>query len=253
MLARQRVGTVISASSRVFSSSRNVRGEVRSSGAIFDPYEYRGEGGDKALPPMVTSEGLKIRWGIMRGHLKSGVCAGIIQKHVPKFHASKFPPVANEVFEAFFEAHRKGDTRALAGLTTEELYATLKGELNQAKKGGGDRLAFRVLGFKTPTHVLQMREHRKKEISDKQGWGQVTCRLQSEREVVTVDANGREVRPADGEEVIKTDNVTIGTFEVFFGDDQKRWRLALLQELSEAPVISLKKAAETASTTSRAP
>ena len=44
-----------------------------------------------------------------------------------------------------------------------------------------------------------------------------------------------------------------GTFEVFFGDDQKRWRLALLQELGEAPVISLKKAAETASTTSRAP
>ncbi len=48
------------------------------------------------------------------------------QKHVPEFHASKFPPVANKVFKEFFEAHRKGDMRALAGLATEELYATLK-------------------------------------------------------------------------------------------------------------------------------
>lgn len=48
------------------------------------------------------------------------------QKHVPDFHASKFPRVANKVFKEFFEAHRKGDMSALAGLTTEELYATLK-------------------------------------------------------------------------------------------------------------------------------
>lgn len=48
------------------------------------------------------------------------------QKHVPDFHASKFPGVANKVFKEFFEAHRKGDMSALAGLTTEELYATLK-------------------------------------------------------------------------------------------------------------------------------
>lgn len=39
---------------------------------------------------------------------------------------------------------------------------------------------------------------------------QVTCRLQSEREVVTVDANGKEVRRADGE--IKTENITIGMY-----------------------------------------
>lgn len=45
---------------------------------------------------------------------------------MPDFHASKFPGVANKVFKEFFEAHRKGDTSALAGLTTEELYATLK-------------------------------------------------------------------------------------------------------------------------------
>lgn len=45
---------------------------------------------------------------------------------MPDFHASKFPPVANKVFKAFIEAHRKGDMHALAGLTTEELYATLK-------------------------------------------------------------------------------------------------------------------------------
>ena len=45
---------------------------------------------------------------------------------MPDFHASKFPGVANEVFKDFFEAHRKGDMSALAGLTTEELYASLK-------------------------------------------------------------------------------------------------------------------------------
>lgn len=48
------------------------------------------------------------------------------QKHVPDFHASKFPPVANKVFEDFIQAHRKGDMHALAGLTTEELYDSLK-------------------------------------------------------------------------------------------------------------------------------
>lgn len=45
---------------------------------------------------------------------------------MPEFHASKFPAVANGVFEAFFEAHRKGDMHMLAGLATEELYNTLK-------------------------------------------------------------------------------------------------------------------------------
>ncbi|CAB1106638.1 unnamed protein product [Ectocarpus sp. CCAP 1310/34] len=55
-------------------------GEVRSSGGVFDPYVYRGAGG-KGLPPMMSSEGVKERLGIMRGHLKSGVCAGIIQVH----------------------------------------------------------------------------------------------------------------------------------------------------------------------------
>lgn len=41
------------------------------------------------------------------------------------------------------------------------------------------------------------------------GFTQVTCRLQSEREVVAVDANGKEVRRADGEK-IKAENITIG-------------------------------------------
>eukprot|EP00904_Undaria_pinnatifida_P006642 jgi/Undpi1/3107/HiC_scaffold_15.g06481.m1 len=110
-------------------------------------------------------------------------------KHVPDFHASKFPPVANKMFKAFIEAHRKGDMHALAGLTTEELYASLK----------------------------------------------VTCRLCTERELVSVDGNGKELRSAEGEEKAKALNVTIGTFEVFFGDTSGRWRIAQMRESSVVP------------------
>lgn len=53
------------------------------------------------------------------------------------------------------------------------LCLSVQGELKQAKKAGGNRLGFRVLGFKAPTHVLQMREHRKKDVSEREGWGQV--------------------------------------------------------------------------------
>ncbi|CAM9098286.1 unnamed protein product [Ectocarpus sp. 6 AP-2014] len=228
---------------RGISSSSSRLGEVRSSGSIFDPYVYRGAGG-KGLPPMMSSEGVKERLGIMRSHLKSGVCAGIIQKHVPNFHASKFPPVANQIFKDFFEAHRKGDTRALAGLTTEELYASLKGEIKSSKGRGAQRAAFRLVDFKEPTRVLQMRVNRKKHISPKEGWGQasfwgwdisVTCRLCSERQLLVVDAKGNEVEAKADEDATTAQNVTIGVFEAFFGDSAGRWRLALVQELAEAP------------------
>eukprot|EP00752_Nemacystus_decipiens_P009998 g8914.t1 len=188
---------------------------------------------------MMSQEGLKTRMEIMRSHLKSGMCAGIIQKHVPDFHASKFPGVANKVFKEFFEAHRKGDLSALAGLTTEELYGTLKGEVKRTKSKGQRRAAFRLLDFKEPTRVLQMRVKRNKNISPKEGWGQVTCRLCSERELVLVDASGKEVQSAKGDGAAvntKAQNVTIGIFEVFFGDPSGRWRLALVQEMSEKGV-----------------
>eukprot|EP00903_Cladosiphon_okamuranus_P014182 g13179.t1 len=220
---------------RGISSSSFRLAEVRSSGGIFDPYVYRGTGG-QSLPPMMSKDGVKTRLGIMRSHLKSGMCAGIIQKHVPDFHASKFPGVANKVFTEFFEAHRKGDMSALAGLTTEELYATLKGEVRRTKSKGQRRAAFRLLDFKEPTRVLQMRVKRNKNVSPKEGWGQVTCRLCSERELVLVDASGKEVVPIEANEggaTTKAQNVTIGIFEVFFGDPSGRWRLALVQEMSE--------------------
>ncbi|CAM9410526.1 unnamed protein product [Laminaria digitata] len=230
---------------RGISSTRGLRGEVRSSGSIFDPYVYRGKG-SPGLPPMMTQDGLKTRWGIVRGHVKSGMCAGVIQarnesgtkthfKHVPDFHASKFPSVANKVFKAFIEAHRKGDMHALAGLTTEELYASLKTEIKNAKSKGLRRVAFRLSDFKEPTQVLQMRVDRKKHVSPKEGWGQVTCRLCTERELVSVDANGKELRRAEDEEMAKAQNVTIGTFEVFFGDTAGRWRIALMRESSVVP------------------
>ncbi|CBJ29484.1 conserved unknown protein [Ectocarpus siliculosus] len=219
---------------RGISSSSSRLGEVRSSGGIFDPYVYRGAGG-KGLPPMMSSEGVRERLGIMRSHLKSGVCAGIIQKHVPDFHVSKFPPVANQIFKDFFEAHRKGDTRALAGLTTEELYASLKGEIKSSKSRGAQRAAFRLVDFKEPTTVLQMRVDRKKHISPKEGWGQVTCRLCSERQLLVVDAKGNEVEAKADEDATTAQNVTVGVFEAFFGDSAGRWRLALVQEFAEAP------------------
>lgn len=50
----------------------------------------------------------------------------------------------------------------------------LQGELKQNKKKGGRRGALRLLDFKEPTQVLQMREHRKKHISEKEGWGQAS-------------------------------------------------------------------------------
>lgn len=50
----------------------------------------------------------------------------------------------------------------------------LQGEMKQNKKKGGRRGALRLLDFKEPTQVLQMREHRKKHISDKEGWGQAS-------------------------------------------------------------------------------
>lgn len=49
-----------------------------------------------------------------------------LQKNVPEFHAKKFPPIANEVFTSFLEAHRTGDLFALAGLTTDQMYTTIK-------------------------------------------------------------------------------------------------------------------------------
>ncbi|CAM9271596.1 unnamed protein product [Ectocarpus fasciculatus] len=200
---------------------------------------------------MMSSEGVKERLGIMRSHLKSGVCAGIIQKHVPDFHASKFPPVANQIFKDFFEAHRKGDARALAGLTTEELYASLKGEIKSSKSRGANRAAFRLVDFKEPTRVLQMRVDRKKHISPKEGWGQasfwaaVTCRLCSERQLLVVDAKGNEVKAKADEDPTTAQNVTIGVFEAFFGDSAGRWRLALVKELAESPAGATRATGET--------
>lgn len=49
-----------------------------------------------------------------------------MQKHIPGFHAKKFPSVAEENFATFLEAHRKGDFATLAGVTTDGLYDTLK-------------------------------------------------------------------------------------------------------------------------------
>lgn len=58
--------------------SRVSREVVRSSGAIFDPYVYRGPGGTP-LPAIWSKEGLKTRVAVVRGHLVSGISQGMIQ------------------------------------------------------------------------------------------------------------------------------------------------------------------------------
>lgn len=49
-----------------------------------------------------------------------------------------------------------------------------QGEIKSSKSKGARRAAFRLVDFKEPTRVLQMRVDRKKHISPKEGWGQAS-------------------------------------------------------------------------------
>ncbi|CAM9806943.1 unnamed protein product [Sphacelaria rigidula] len=159
----------------------------------------------------------------------------MIQKHIPGFHAKKFPSVAEENFATFLEAHRKGDFATLAGVTTDGLYDTLKSEIKASVKKGRSRSAFRLLEFREPAQVLQMRHHRPQRMNKTIGWGQVTCKLCCVREKIMVNAKGNEIVRPKGEQIPILDNVTIGTFEFFFADPTKRWRIAFLEELATGP------------------
>lgn len=50
-----------------------------------------------------------------------------------------------------------------------------QGEVKRTKSKGQRRAAFRLLDFKEPTRVLQMRVKRNKNVSPKEGWGQASA------------------------------------------------------------------------------
>ncbi|CAM9276674.1 unnamed protein product [Choristocarpus tenellus] len=116
---------------------------------------------------------MQTRLKVMRGHLVSGVSAGIIQVRVPEFHAKKFPPVANKVFSDFLKAHREGDLSTLAGVATEDMFASIKAEIKSSKNKGKGRTAYQLLGHTDHTLVLQMRHYVRNKLRMKEGWGQV--------------------------------------------------------------------------------
>jgi hypothetical protein len=58
----------------------------------------------------------------------------------------------------------------------------------------------------------------------------------SYREVVAVDARNKEIRLPKGEQS-HVESVTVAVLEVFFADPQKRWRIAMLNEVGQTAII----------------
>jgi hypothetical protein len=58
----------------------------------------------------------------------------------------------------------------------------------------------------------------------------------SHREVVAVDARNKEIPLPKGEQS-HVESVTVAVLEVFFADPQKRWRIAMLNEVGQTAVI----------------
>jgi hypothetical protein len=141
---------------------RRSGGGLYSSGTIFQPYAWQ----DLRLrAPVYTLQGIKQRLVAYKGHLKSGASSGFIEKHVPEFKVKHMPQIADDVFEKFLDAHRKGDLSGLSYHATEGLYQNIAAELAAAKKKGAPpRRAFRLLGMKESTYVLQMRYAMRKVI-----------------------------------------------------------------------------------------
>jgi hypothetical protein len=98
--------------------------------------------------------------------MKSATSSGFIEKHVPGFKVKHMPSIADDVFEKFLDAHRKGDLSGLSYHATEGLYQSIAAEFAAAKKkGAAPRRAFRLLGMKESTYVLQMRYAMRKVIN----------------------------------------------------------------------------------------
>lgn len=103
-----------------------------------------------------------------------------------RFTPKTFPPVADNIFQSFIDAHRKGDLSGLSYLATEGLYASLKADVTFAgrrRKGSGPmtRAAFRLVRMTEPTCILQFRHAVEDGSNNKSGWGQITCQFVSER------------------------------------------------------------------------
>mmetsp|Transcript_10726 Transcript_10726/g.13922 ORF Transcript_10726/g.13922 Transcript_10726/m.13922 type:complete len:248 (-) Transcript_10726:170-913(-) len=227
---------------RVFHTSPAIAAAWKSSGIIIDPFVYIPSDKKKSL---FTKEG----WGQKRtewkGHWKSGISAAIIQKHCPDFKPKLFPPIANDCFSKFTAAHAKASFSDLMMVTTESMYQNLKQSLAQQQQQGGKnkgkireasqgRLGFELLGWESPTLVLQMRHF----FQAGRGWGQVTCELHPNRRPVLIPwTKANKVIIPEGEDDVKCiSNTSICVYEISFQDPQKQWKLASIQEIGTPSV-----------------
>ena len=185
--------------------------------------------------------------------MRSSWSIAVIKKHVPQFATGTFPPIAEDVFSRFMHAHADGSLSALHASATELLVDGLQAEIKARGRGGrggrerggggggrggggstaarrGDGgasgfVTLRVKRFVGKSEVLQVRDIQLgKGLVN--GWGQVTCKLQSVRERARVDSSGT---TSLGE----FSSVSIGVFEVYLGDPSKTWRLAHITEIAE--------------------
>ena len=86
-------------------------------------------------------------------------------------------------------------------------------------------MTLRVKRFVGKSEVLQVRDIQLgKGLVN--GWGQVTCKLQSVRERARVDPGGG-VTPLG-----EFSSVSLGVFEVYLGDPTATWRLAHISEIA---------------------
>lgn len=90
-----------------------------------------------------------------------------------KFRISSLRSGPEWVAKPHFECTEYNIIRILL-YVTETSSSCGKGEVKRAKSKGQRRAAFRLLDFKEPTRVLQMRVKRNKNISPKEGWGQAS-------------------------------------------------------------------------------
>ncbi|KAG5178174.1 hypothetical protein JKP88DRAFT_350416 [Tribonema minus] len=185
-------------------------------------------------PPVYTLAGLKHRFTVYKGHMKSSAAIAIIKKHVPGFSPKTFPPIADQVFQSFIDAHRKGDLPSLCNLATEGLHDNVKADVTRmGRKPGSEpkpRAAFKLLRMMEPTYVLQVRAAMEKGSGGKRGWGQMTVQYVTSREILAVDRRGREVQPPPGGNKV-VESITMGVLEIFFNDPAHTWRLAMLHEV----------------------
>ena len=237
MLSPRTAWRAVSRGFRSFSSG------IRSSPFVKDPYVYVPLA---KRPALLSAAKLRATADDASSVMRSSWSIAVIKKHVPQFATGTFAPIAEDVFSRFMHAHADGSMSALHASATELLVDGLQAEIKARGRGGrgggrersggggaarrGDAgasgfVTLRVKRFVGKSEVLQVRDIQLgKGLVN--GWGQVTCKLQSVRERARVDSSGT---TSLGE----FSSVSIGVFEVYLGDPSKTWRLAHITEIAE--------------------